>query len=207
MTDSSHPKHARADHDILDVIRRRWSPRAFDPDADISADELHQLFEAARWAPSSMNEQPWRFVLAHARRSPTSFAALLGTLTPRNQEWAKHASLLVLVAVRLTVERSGHPNPHAWYDAGQAVAFLTLQATDSGLSTRQMQGFDPALAREVCQVPDPFEPAVVIAIGRVGDPERLAHEAHRTAERQPRQRRPVGEFVFDEVWERPLQTE
>lgn len=206
MTDSSHPKHARTDHAILDVIRRRWSPRAFDPDADISADELHQLFEAARWAPSSANEQPWRFVVADARRSPDAFAALLGTLTPRNQEWARLAPLLVLVAVRLTVERSGHPNPHAWYDAGQAVAFLTLQATDAGLAVRQMQGFNPALARDACHVPEPFEPAVVIAVGRVGDPDRLAHEAHRTAERQPRQRRPIGEFVFDEVWNRPLTT-
>jgi nitroreductase len=206
MTDS-HPKHARADHDILDVIRRRWSPRAFDPDVDISAAEVHQLFEAARWAPSSMNEQPWRFVVAHARRSPAAFAALIGTLTPKNQEWARHAPLLVLVAVRSTIEKSGHPNPHAWYDAGQAVAFLTLQATHTGLAVRQMQGFNPALARDVCHVPEPFEPAVVFAVGRVGDPDRLAIEAHRTAERQPRQRRPVGEFVFDEVWDRPLRTE
>jgi|SRR6185369_4472186 len=201
---ADHPKHARVDHDILDVIRRRWSPRAFDPNADISAAELHQLFEAARWAPSSLNEQPWRFVVARARQSPDSFAALLGTLTPRNQEWARFAPVLVLTAVRLTVERSGHPNPHAWYDAGQAVAFLTLQATAAGVATRQMQGFDPAGARDVCQVPAAFEPAVVIAIGRVGDPERLAHEPHRTAERQPRQRRPLTEFVFDGVWDRPL---
>lgn len=205
MPMADHPKHARADHDILDVIRHRWSPRAFDADSGIVESELHRLFEAARWAPSSGNEQPWRFVVADARRSPAQFAALLATLTPRNQEWAKFAPLLVLVAVRLTAERSGHPNPHAWYDAGQAVGFLTLQATASGLATRQMQGFDAKAAREVCRVPDPFEPAVVMAIGHVGDPERLAHEPHRTAELQPRQRRPVGEFVFDEVWDRPLQ--
>ncbi|MEO7191787.1 MAG: nitroreductase family protein [Vicinamibacterales bacterium] len=186
------------------MIRERWSPRAFDPAADISDAELHRLFEAARWAPSSLNEQPWRFLVARRARSGAAFAALLHALTLRNQEWARAAPLLVLVVVRSTLERTGQVNTHAWYDAGQAVAFLTLQATAGGLASRQMQGFDPARAREACRVPEPFEPAVVLALGRVGDPAALATDAHRAAELQPRQRRPIADFVFDEEWGRPL---
>lgn len=200
MSGTGHPKIANADHDILDVIRHRWSPRAFDADTDVSDADLRRLFEAARWAPSSANEQPWRFVVASARRTPEAFAALLGSLTPKNQAWAKHASALVLTAVRLTFERHGTPNPAAWYDAGQAVGFLSLQATADGLATRQMVGFDVERARTACDIPPLFEPTVVIAIGRVGDPERLEVETHRNAELQPRQRRPMREFVFWGIW-------
>src|SRR5690349_21887188 len=115
-----HPKIARADHAILDVIRQRWSPRAFDPERDVDPADLAALFEAARWAPSSLNEQPWRFVVASRTRTPEAFAALLETLTARNRAWAAAAPILVLAAVRTTVERTGGANPHAWYDAGQA---------------------------------------------------------------------------------------
>jgi nitroreductase len=203
MSDPSHPKIARPDHDILDVIRHRWSPRAFDPLRDVSRADLERLFEAARWAPSSLNEQPWRFVVVDRARSPETFGALLDSLTPKNRGWASAAPTLVLVAVRLKHERLDIDNSHAWYDAGQAVAFLTLQATAGGLSIRQMQGFDPGIARRVCEVPPPFEPAVVMAIGHAGDPETLPTPAHRDAERAPRERRAVAEFVFEREWGNP----
>ncbi|MEO8481715.1 MAG: nitroreductase family protein [Acidobacteriota bacterium] len=204
MSDPDHPKIASADHEILDVIRHRWSPRAFDAAGDVSDAELHRLFEAARWAPSSANEQPWRFVVASARRTPEAFAAMLDALNPKNQAWAKHAAALVLTAVRLTFERNGAPNTAAWYDAGQAVGFLSLQATADGLATRQMVGFDPERVRTASGMPTLFEPTVVIAIGRVGDPERLEVETHRNAELQPRQRRPIREFVFWGTWDGDL---
>ena len=137
MADTAHPKIARTDHDVLDVIRHRWSPRAFDASREIPAADVHRLFEAARWAPSSRNEQPWRFVVVDRRRSPQGHAALLSSLTPKNQIWAQAAAVLVLVAVRLTHEHGEVVNSHAWYDAGQAVAFLSLQATGMGLATRQ----------------------------------------------------------------------
>jgi nitroreductase len=200
MSDTSHPKIASADHDILDVIRHRWSPRAFDVSADLTDAELGQLFEAARWAPSSANEQPWRFVLTSLSRTPEAYAALLASLTTKNQLWARTAPVLLLVALRLTFERNDSPNTLAWYDAGQAVGFLSLQATAAGLATRQMQGFDVEHARVACAVPPPFEPAVVMAVGRVGDPDGLEVDTHRTAERQPRQRRPIAEFVFSGTW-------
>lgn len=200
MSDPSHPKVARTDHDILDVIRHRWSPRAFDPAADVTKVELERLFEAARWAPSSRNEQPWRFVVAHRHRTPEKYTELLGALNPRNQAWAGAAPALVLVAVRLKHETIEVDNAHAWYDAGQAVGFLTLQATADGLSIRQMQGFDVEVARRVCDVPPPFEPGVVMAIGRAGDPDALTSPAHRDAERAPRIRRSIREFVFEGTW-------
>ena len=200
MGDASHPKIARPDHDILDVIRHRWSPRAFDPSRDVSRADLQRLFEAARWAPSSLNEQPWRFVVVDRTRTPEAFGSLLESLSPRNRAWASAAPVLVLVAVRLKHEHLEVDNSHAWYDAGQAVGFLTLQATAGGLSIRQMQGFDAEVARRVCDVPSPFEPAVVMAIGHAGDPDALTMPAHRDAEKAPRIRRALAEFVFEGGW-------
>ena len=200
----AHPKIARPDHDILDVIRERWSPRAFNPAREVSRADLRRLFEAARWAPSSFNEQPWRFVVADRGRSPEAFAALLASLIPSNRAWSAEVPVLVLLAVRTTLERDEAVNSHAWYDAGQAVAFLALQATAAGLAIRQVQGFDRDEARRACQVPAPFEPAVILAIGYAGDPETLRVDKHRAAERTPRQRRTIEEFVFEGVWSRSL---
>lgn len=195
-----HPKQARADHDVLDVIRHRWSPRAFDAGRDVPLAELARLFEAARWAPSSGNTQPWRFLVADRRRSPERFAALFGTLTGKNPAWAGAAPVLVLVAVQVTLERGESPDPVGYYDTGQAVSLLTVQATSQGLSVRQMEGFDRERAREACAVPPPYEPLVVMAIGYSGDPESLVLEKHREAEVTPRNRRPIGEFTFDGEW-------
>lgn len=199
-----HPKTARTDHQVLDLIERRWSPRAFDPAKDVSQAELFRLFEAARWAPSAGNEQPWRFVAASRQRSPEAFAALLLSLKAKNRAWAEAAPALVLVAVQdpQGVERPVSARVGAWYDAGQAVGFLTLQATAMGLSIRQMEGFDAGRAREACAVPPEFSPAVVMAIGYAGDPDRLSIESHRSSERQPRSRRPVSDFVYNGTWDR-----
>ena len=196
----THPKIASADHEIHELILRRWSPRAFDGARDVPRGELLRLFEAARWSPSSGNEQPWAFVVADRARDAEAHAVLLATLTERNQAWARAAPVLVLVAVRLAPDDDNRPAPAPWYDAGQAVAFLTLQATSQALSIRQMAGFDHARAREACHVPADFEPAVVMAIGYAGDPEALAVERHREAERQPRARRLMTEFVFERRW-------
>jgi nitroreductase len=196
----THPKTARADHDILDLIRARWSPRAFDPNRPVTRAELSQLFEAARWAPSSRNAQPWHFLVADRATSPGTFDAISGTLLGKNPEWAPSAPVLILVAVRTIRESDGSRDPIAAYDTGQAVAFLALQATAMGLGVRQIGGFDRKLAREVLEVPEPFQPAVLIALGRTGDPADLALASHRAAEREPRERRPIGAFVFDGVW-------
>jgi len=198
----THPKHAAADHEVLALIRERWSPRAFDADRTVSFDELWRLFEAARWAPSSMNEQPWRFVVAHREQAPATHQKILSCLSAGNQSWATTAPVLILVAVHLVAERTGETNRHAYYDAGQAVAYLTLQAQSQGLGIRQMEGFNHAIAREACQVPDAFEPAVVMAVGYPGSPESLVSDKHRAAEVAPRARRKASAFVFDGTWDK-----
>jgi nitroreductase len=202
-----HPKHASPDHEILDLIRRRWSPRAFDASRDIARADLLRLFEAARWAPSSMNEQPWRFVVAGRRSTPEAFAALHGALTGRNPMWAGAAPVLGLVAVRKTFEALDATNESAWYDAGQAVALLVMQATAMDLSVRQMAGFDRDRVRAALAIPPAFEPAVAMAIGYAGDPDTLSMEKDRSAERKPRVRKPIGEFVFEGKWGRGMEPE
>src|SRR6187402_2697955 len=135
----SHPKVAAAAHDVHDLIRHRWSPRAFDSSRPVALDDLLRLFEAARWAPSSLNEQPWRFIYVMKNEQSDVWRALMASLSQTNQTWAAAAPVLVLAVVRLTLERNESPNPLAWYDAGQAVALLSVQATSQGLSVRQME--------------------------------------------------------------------
>jgi nitroreductase len=199
-----HPKHASTDHDVLDVIRRRWSPRAFEASREIDPGTLRSVFEAARWAPSSFNEQPWRFVVANRLRDSRAFSALLDALDAFNQGWARQAPVLVLVAASSGLKRTGGLNRNAWYDTGQAVGYLTLQATSLGLGIRQMEGFSREAARAACHVPEDYEPLIVMAIGYPGDPDTLDTERHRVAERQPRQRQPVETFVFEGVWGKPI---
>ena len=192
---SHHPKHATPDHDIHDLVRQRWSPRAFNPAAPVPRAELMKLFEAARWAPSSFNAQPWRFVVFERETHAEAWTRLVSTLSARNQSWAVAAPVLVVIAVRTTFEETGTPNMVAWYDVGQAVATMALQATAQGLGLRQMEGFDRARARVELGIPADYELPAVIAIGYAGDPDTLPHEPHRAAERQPRRRKKVEEFV------------
>jgi nitroreductase len=196
----THPKHATSDHDILDLIRQRWSPRAFDPSRHVAESDLRSMFEAARWAPSSYNEQPWRFVVADRQKTPEAFRALHAALLENNRSWAGQAPVLVLVATATQLTRFSAANRHAWYDAGQAIAFLSLQATHLGLGVRQMEGFDRDEARKALAVPADFDPVIVMAIGYLGDSSALEIERHRLAEQQPRERRSIGQFVYSGTW-------
>ena len=189
-----HPKVASPDHAVLDVIAERWSPRAFDITRPVSRDAQLRLFEAARWAPSSANDQPWRFHVADRFTAPDAFAALLATLKSANQSWAQYAPLLVLATAR-PVMATGHANAHAWYDTGQAVSLLSIQATAMGLGVRQVAGFDHDKARLAAGLDPADEPVVVIAVGFAGEAERLPLERHRHAETAPRHRHPVAGFV------------
>lgn len=183
---------------VHELIRERWSPRAFSSEP-VNSQDLHSLLEAARWAPSSMNEQPWRFVMADRFRDPEAHARVLSTLVPQNAAWAGRAPVLMVAVSKMTHTHNGAPNRHALYDTGAATALLTLQATWHGLSVHQMGGFHADQARKLLGIPEGFEPVAVLAIGHPGDPADLSDNL-RTRELAPRQRRPLNELVFNGSW-------
>jgi len=194
-------KHAAADYPVLPVIEERWSPRAF-ADGGVEEEKLRSSFEAARWASSCFNEQPWRFVVARKSDSE-AFGRLAGCLRPGNS-WAKGASVLILSVAAENFSANGKPNRHAVHDVGLATAQFVLQATALGLVVHQMAGFDRDLAREAAAVPAGFEPVTMMAVGHPGVPESLTEEL-RQKEIAPRQRRPQSAFVFGGSWERELE--
>ena len=149
-------KPATTDYPVHELIRERWSPRAFS-DQPIAPEVLRSLFEAARWAPSSSNEQPWAFIVA-TKDDTATHAKLLSTLVESNQVWAKNAPVLGIAVSKLTFARNGNPNRNAFYDTGAAIAYLTMEATSRGLFVHQMGGFDPRKATELFSIPTGWEP-------------------------------------------------
>ena len=186
--------------DVERLIHSRRSEVGFEP-RPVDQDTLVRLLEAARWTPSSRNEQPWHFVVA-PREAKESFAALLATLTPANAAWAGRAGVLMLSVARTTFESRGSVNRHAFHDVGQAVANLTLMALALGLAVHEMGGFDVARAREQFAIPPEFEPVAAIAIGYPADPASLDEPLRERASR-PRTRRPVESFVHGVRWDVP----
>jgi nitroreductase len=182
---------------LADGIRRRWSPRAFGAHL-LSRDEIGALFEAARWAPSAMNEQPWRFLVA-SREDKETFATLLGCLVPGNQVWAKHAAVLSLCFHARAFEHKGRPNPWATHDLGLATENLILQAQSMGLRCHVMAGIDATVIRESYEIPAGYEPLTAIAIGAPGDPESLPEDL-KERELAPRTRKPLAEILFEGSW-------
>ncbi len=189
-------KPAPADHPVHDLIASRWSPYVFS-DRPVAAEDLRSLFEAARWAPSCYNEQPWRYIVGE-RSDPEAFERVLSCLVEGNQVWARHAPVLVLGVVALTFARNGKPNDAALHDLGLASANLLVEATARGLSVHQMRGILPDRAREIFAIPDDHEAFSGIAIGYAGDPSTRPELADRDRERRPR--RPMAEFVFAGTW-------
>jgi nitroreductase len=206
MTDKSHSypgmrKPAPTGAGVHELIRERWSPRALS-DAPIAAGDLESLLEAAQWAPSSMNEQPWRFVVADRCANPEMHARVVSTLAPANVVWAQRAPILIVAVAHMTYSRNGAPNRHAFYDTGAAAVQLALQATSLGLGVHQMGGFSPDQARTTLGIPEGFEPVVVLAVGHPGDVAELSEEL-RARELAPRQRRPLRESVYSGAWDEP----
>ena len=190
-------KPAPTDYPIEEILRRRWSPRAFS-DRNVEAEKLRSLFEAARWAPSSFNEQPWSFIFA-TKETPAEHAQLLNCLTERNQQWATLAPVLMVSVAKLNFEKTGKPNRHAFHDVGLAMGNLLVEATALGLFVHQMAGFSVDKIREAYHVPEGFEPVAAIAIGYPAEPEILP-EAFRELETGARKRKPISSFVFEGKW-------
>jgi nitroreductase len=181
-------KHAPDVAGVEDLIRRRWSPRAY-ADKEVPVAELKRLFEAARWAASSSNEQPWRFLVG--RRGDQTYEKIFNALVEFNQGWAKSAPVLVLSVAKKTFTGKDQPNAYGLHDTGAATAHIALQATADGLHTHSMG------------IPSDYEIGSVTAIGYFGEPASLPDQLHKR-EVAPRERKPLEEFVFSE-WEKPAQ--
>lgn len=200
MSVAASVKTASADSPIHEVLAERWSPYAF-RDKPVSQDELRSLFEAARWAPSSYNEQPWRYVVA-TRDDRAQFERLLSCLVEGNQAWAKHVPVLALGIVSLKFAKNGKDNRAAVHDLGLAAGNLVVEATARGLRVHQMIGILPDKAREVFGIPEGYEAWTGIAIGYEGDPATLPDNL-KQRDLTPRQRKPLKEFVFTGKWGNP----
>lgn len=191
-------KAADTSVELHDLIKSRWSPVGFDPDRGIAKNKLLRMLEAARWAASSYNLQPWRFIVAR-RENSDEFQKMLSALQEGNATWAQHAAVLMIAVIKKR-SRPDTLNRHASHDLGLAVAQMVLQALDDGIHAHQMAGFFPDKAREIYDIPDEYEPFTAIAFGyKMLDLSHLS-QAHRQREQAPRQRQPLREMIYSGAW-------
>lgn len=183
---------------VLPVVLERWSPRAF-ADRDVSPADLRIIFEAGRWAPSSYNEQPWRFFVGH--RNSETYKKILDALVPSNQQWAKSAPVLILGVTKTHFSHNDSPNNYAAHDLGAAMGYMALQATVLGLAAHQMAGFDWVKARESFAIPETYAMGSVMALGYHGELSELP-ERFQAQEQSPRSRKALSEIVLSE-WDHP----
>lgn len=192
-------KTATSEFPILDVLKERWSPRAYDAQP-VEEEKLWSLLEAARWSPSGGNQQPWSFIVT--RKGDVAFDKLVSTLTGNNKKWAVNAPVLI-ISIGKTTRADGTPNAYAPYDVGQAVAHMSIQAESSGLRVHQMAGFDAQQVRDAFEIPAEYNPLTVIAIGYFGGLDQLPEDLQQR-ESLDRTRKPWNEFVFGSKFGEPL---
>lgn len=194
-------KPAETSTPVNALIRERWSPRAFQS-KPVSKTDLTGVLEAARWAASCNNGQPWRFIVATSDNAAAYAAAVTG-FNARNQRWVKTAPVIVFVCARKTFEANGNPNAHSWYDTGAAVAQLSIEAESRGLRLHQAAGIEREVIRKTHGVPDDVDIIAGFALGYQGDPDSLPEELP-GRERESRARKPLSEVVFSskfgEAW-------
>jgi nitroreductase len=190
-------KKALTDYPIHEFLAERWSPYAFQ-DRLVSEADLCSLFEAARWAASSYNEQPWSYIVA-TKENPDQFQQLLSCLVEANQFWAKDAPVLALGIVSLKFTRNQENNRAAIHDLGLATGNLVLEATVREICVHQMIGIFPDVARDLFHIPEEYEAWTAMAIGYQGDPMTLP-DAIKERDLMPRQRKPLDQFVFSGKW-------
>jgi len=192
-------KYAQPSTDgVLPVLLERWSPRAF-ADRDVASADLKTIFEAGRWAPSSYNEQPWRFFVGH--RGSETYNKILEVLVPFNQDWAKGAPVLILGVAKTRFSHNDSPNNYAAHDLGAAMALMAVEATALGLAAHQMAGFDWGKAREAFAIPDTYAMGSVMALGYHGELTDL-EEKFQAQEQAPRSRKALSEIVLSD-WDQP----
>lgn len=186
---------AATDVPIQGILQNRRSFYALDPKRMVSADDLHALFEAARWMMSSYNAQPWRYIVGSRDRSLELWEKIFHVLVEGNQPWAKNAPVLALGIVQHNFEHNGAPNKAAIHDLGAASAGLTFEATSRGLVVHQMIGIDPDRARETFSLSDGLEAFTGLAIGYPGDPS-VIPDAYARRDLKPRERKPLREIIL-----------
>ncbi|MBT8127021.1 MAG: nitroreductase family protein [Gammaproteobacteria bacterium] len=188
-------KKANTRVEIDPLIAARWSPQAFDPERVVDSETVMALLEAAHWAPSCYNEQPWRFIVCNRHDNEVAWQFALSCLMSINQLWAKNASLLIVACASEVFSHNGNSNRWAQYDTGAASMNICLQATSLGLFAHQMGGFDAERAREIFKLPQELTPMSVIAVGYYGDIEAI--EAGLVAgETAARERKPLESHFF-----------
>lgn len=185
-------RNRKPEFEVDDIFLRRWSPRAMSGE-ELEPEEFLSLFEAAKWAPSSYNNQPWRFL--YARRGTPAWETFFNLLVPNNQAWAKNAAALVVVAAKTTFDQDGSPSRTCVYDAGAAWAYLALQGSLKGFVVHGMEGFDYERARRDLHVPDGHEVLAMAAVGRPGRKEDLPPALRQKEE--PTGRKRLAEIVFE----------
>jgi nitroreductase len=189
-------KHAPHVNGVLEVFHNRWSPRSF-ADREVSRETLTKIFEAARWAMSSGNEQPWRWIVG--LRGTDTHRKIFEALVPGNQKWAGKAPVLIIGTAAKNLAKSGAPNKFAMHDLGAGDGYLVLETASLGLAAHQMAGYDEAKARELLGIPEDFHVGSVIALGYQDDPEKLGDATLIEREVAPRTRKALGE-VAQSAW-------
>ncbi|HNQ68233.1 MAG TPA: nitroreductase family protein [Bacteroidales bacterium] len=186
--------------DMLELIKARRSPRGFF-DKQISEEDINKIFDAGRWAASSYNGQPWRFIYADKEKNPELYETLLGLMAEFNQAWAKAAPVLMITMVRVKYEHTGEKYKHAWHDLGLAVGNMSIMAQSLGISLHTMGGFDVDRAREELNIPDSLEPVTMIAFGYGGLPGNLPLDIYKM-EILPRVRKEIEEIAFNKPFDK-----
>lgn len=189
-------KDAKTSLPIHDLLKKRWSPRAF-LDKPVEKEIIIKMFEAARWSASGGNEQPWRFIVG--AKPDETWNKIYSALDPGNAEWNAGVPLLILACANRISSWDGNESPFFKYDAGQAVAYLTIEALHCGIHVHQMGGFNPDKAREIFGIPPDFSPLTVIAAGYLGNPESLS-EKLKAREISERQRKALSDLVFSSTF-------
>lgn len=196
-------QHKRASTNISlhEIIANRWSPRAFDAHRVVSQNKILSLLEAARWAPSCFNDQPWRYIVFDKSKDETAWENALTILAEKNQLWAKNAPLLILAIAANNFSHNGNANRWSHYDTGAATLNLVLQAESVGLVAHQMGGFDADNARTIFEIPQDYTLMSMLAIGYQAE-ETVLPDEFRQAEVEDRARNNIDELVFHGAWGR-----
>lgn len=184
-----------SDHSIQSLLQARWSPYAFDSSKPVDTEDLSSLFEAARWAMSAYNDQPWRYIVANRKTDSVLWEKILASLVPGNCSWAQYAPVLALGLVSPDFEKTGKPNATAMHDLGAASAFLTIEATARGLAVHQMSGILPDVIRSTFPAAGSLQPVTALAIGYAGANDELDEDIA-MRDMRDRIRKPLSEILI-----------